>query len=1108
MHSKTDPRRLLSAGSTNHRQVQKTVGRFKRPLRLSQNKHRHRYAYLNTQQLQRNVDNEQQPIITTVNSPQKELTQKNVNSNKRSSSTSLNDIKSYVDSRCRYWVENRISQLLNSDNFTTRNGYSFMIDNDRVKAGLCWRFVRNGRTVAKIDSEGFVYCSNIFANGTDLISIANFAKDLNNNSGLYVRHVELKNGEFVLDVKDITTDTITANSGTITELCSSRLTTTNLQSMDIQTDRLQSTSVQTSTLEANVVETNLLNVTEQLTIDSQLQNPLIVNNNNSNQYIDIKLGNSGSSYGLVQFDKTNNELHIGTNLNNSLLQLINSNSLYMNTQFANVLSAATEATLKVGCSEGNNGMFSIYYKYFVDSASRYTLLGNIGYPAMKFFRDKVEFLMNILSTRIDCNELYINNVAPLTDDSNYAKLNAANTFTANQTVNGRIDCSSLYINNVAPLTDDSNYAKLNVTNSFTQKQLISAIEYLTHLLFYDDNNMIIDFRKLLVGYNDRARITYETSGTYNNNLCLDINKSHSIVARIYSDGSNVSDYFTTIKHVITLLDGNGKSTFIDLDAANGSFSTSLTVNGNSVLTDDSNYAKLNATNIFTSTNEFRNALYQFASGLSPGQSIGWLIGRSYNNDDSASIRYTHNTTATDRCLTLAIQGSSGRLDIYKDRIVSSLPIDATALTVNNVSVLTDDSNYAKLNAANTFTANQTVNGLVTCNELNVLNNNISSGSTLWTYFGKSTSSAESALLYYYYNSTIANCYFRLGLSGYGGIDVYYNSIGLGYNTTLYGTLTTSTSNATTANLFNSSTNNYVNIGRSTSSGRSLRLRHYYNSTLANNYAEIGLVSYPMMQIYYNYMNINYQIYTQGIQASGNISTSGDLSVNGSLTNLDSTLSSGSSKRVYIGRDSSNTAGSIALSYFYSTTTSDCYASLGLNQTTGDIRLYPSLIELGKNTKLYGSLETSKTTPSDAFGDNMKLVILQLIYPVGTIYWSATDTRNPNTIFGVNVGTWTQITGYMPYFASSSQTLGPNGGTGGNVNHTHGLSNGYAHIGVGGENVLFTKRSGNINMTWAFGSGNYNFSGSWDRYGSVLGGNCNSGGQWMPYYRVIGWYRSA
>ena len=115
-------------------------------------------------------------------------------------------VQSLIDNRCRYWIENRISQLLMSDNFTTREGYSFRIDNDRNKAGLCFRFVRNGQTIAKIDGDGYLYCSNVFSGQTNLNALYNMLNNSDSNMSSYVKHSDLKNGEYVLSVDSITTN--------------------------------------------------------------------------------------------------------------------------------------------------------------------------------------------------------------------------------------------------------------------------------------------------------------------------------------------------------------------------------------------------------------------------------------------------------------------------------------------------------------------------------------------------------------------------------------------------------------------------------------------------------------------------------------------------------------------------------------------------------------------------------------------------------------------------------------------------------------------------------------------------------------------------------------
>ena len=56
----------------------------------------------------------------------------------------------------------------------------------------------------------------------------------------------------------------------------------------------------------------------------------------------------------------------------------------------------------------------------------------------------------------------------------------------------------------------------------------------------------------------------------------------------------------------------------------------------------------------------------------------------------------------------------------------------------------------------------------------------------------------------------------------------------------------------------------------------------------------------------------------------------------------------------------------------------------------------------------GKIESTKTSPTNAFGDNFKVAILKLMYPVGSIYMSATSQDNPNVIFGVTIGTWVRI----------------------------------------------------------------------------------------------------
>ena len=75
----------------------------------------------------------------------------------------------------------------------------------------------------------------------------------------------------------------------------------------------------------------------------------------------------------------------------------------------------------------------------------------------------------------------------------------------------------------------------------------------------------------------------------------------------------------------------------------------------------------------------------------------------------------------------------------------------------------------------------------------------------------------------------------------------------------------------------------------------------------------------------------------------------------------------------------------------------------------------------------GKIESTKTSPTNAFGDNLKVAILSLVYPVGSIYTSFNSTA-PATLFGF--GTWAQITDRFLYCANSS------GSTGGSSTHNH------------------------------------------------------------------------
>lgn len=115
----------------------------------------------------------------------------------------------YVDNRCRYWIQQRIGEMMNANSFTSKSGYAFAVDTDRYSGGLCFRFSRNGTEVARIDSNGYLYCSNAWLNGVNILNALNSLRDqvgdIGGDLSQYVKHKQLKNGTYELNVKEIIT---------------------------------------------------------------------------------------------------------------------------------------------------------------------------------------------------------------------------------------------------------------------------------------------------------------------------------------------------------------------------------------------------------------------------------------------------------------------------------------------------------------------------------------------------------------------------------------------------------------------------------------------------------------------------------------------------------------------------------------------------------------------------------------------------------------------------------------------------------------------------------------------------------------------------------------
>ena len=114
--------------------------------------------------------------------------------------------KQYLDNRVKYWIDSRLSMVINSNSLLSRGVNSIKIEPDYSQGGESFMFVVNGEVVAKITDRGFIYCRNLLINGYDLAQVLN--NIYNEQDGFkknYVTHQELEDGTYELNVKDIIT---------------------------------------------------------------------------------------------------------------------------------------------------------------------------------------------------------------------------------------------------------------------------------------------------------------------------------------------------------------------------------------------------------------------------------------------------------------------------------------------------------------------------------------------------------------------------------------------------------------------------------------------------------------------------------------------------------------------------------------------------------------------------------------------------------------------------------------------------------------------------------------------------------------------------------------
>lgn len=155
-----------------------------------------------------------------------------------------------------------------------------------------------------------------------------------------------------------------------------------------------------------------------------------------------------------------------------------------------------------------------------------------------------------------------------------------------------------------------------------------------------------------------------------------------------------------------------------------------------------------------------------------------------------------------------------------------------------------------------------------------------------------------------------------------------------------------------------------------------------------------------------------------------------------------------------------------------------------------------------NIKLNSDIKVNRLTLGEI--DSTVSALFDLIYPVGSIYYTNNANFSPNASFN---GTWEQIKDVFLLAAGDTYVGGTNGG---NSTHTHTLSSdGYAKISMHSDGKLrYQERStSSWDSNYAISSGGSGSSSSdSSSWGVTLGGSTNSGNNMPPYIVVYVWKR--
>ena len=704
-------------------------------------------------------------------------------------------LQSLIEQRTKFYVDQRIGLLMNDDSLLKRGANTFKIDS----VNNSFKFMYNGEAVAYVNNDGHVYCKNVWINGINILStIANIFKteqDIATTLSEYVKHAELKDGTYEMNISDIITQTANIDNATINN---ATITDTTIDNAVITTgsiNNLSSTSAnitQLTSTNATITNGTIYTLTSSTGNISNINSDSITNsgsiNNNGNITNTGTITSTGSitttsdvnATNIIASNSVDTNVYYGntsnvTNVNattvdttylktykisaktpvngatNNYVVIDNSNfkvnGLRLKHIYDNLPNQTTMYNL-IGANENQSGCS--YLQFYYDNttpANTYLHIGIQGYNGLKIFNTK---LQSLLPHYFD-NFIDVTGVSYLRNNVNIygnvlSQLNP--TMQNNNNIHmylGRdvdTDCHALHVRYNYGTTDLNNYAGIGLNNY-------------EHIRIYKDNVSIDDL-----------------ASSYISVLNCDVTNDLNVTNDVYCGGNCDIDGHCGIDGNC-MINGNltvqGQTIYQDEINVTGDANVAgdlscNTITVNNIPIDVPNIAYTNTANTFTQAQTF-NANITTSGDITVTKGSGKIYmnggtnnelrmkcanndyGRIYAGSTGTNNGYFEIATADDHTepiyvrqwtgvfntltRTLTLLDANGNTELPVKLITPAITLNGNDLsttlanksdvghthTTNDITDWTTaTANFAKLNAANTFTGRITIN-----NKLDVLN---------------------------------------------------------------------------------------------------------------------------------------------------------------------------------------------------------------------------------------------------------------------------------------------------------------------------------------------------------------------------------------------------